>query len=109
MKTAKKQMVAEIVALYCRKKHGAKRGTLCPDCAALLAFARERAERCPHKETRRFCSNCPTPCYGSRREDMRRIMRYAATRLVFSRPGMVLSHAVQTIKQRRKRKSEKTN
>jgi hypothetical protein len=108
-RTDKKQMVAAIVALYCRKKHGSKRGELCPDCAALQAFSLERAERCPHREARQFCSGCPTPCYGSKREDMRRIMRYAAPRLIFSRPGMVLRHAVQTIIQRRKKRYEKAD
>ena len=31
-----KRMVSEMIALYCRKKHGTK-GELCPECAELEA------------------------------------------------------------------------
>ena len=34
-----KEMVAEMIALYCRDRHGS-RGTLCPQCAELAAYAR---------------------------------------------------------------------
>ena len=33
-----KQLVSQMIALYCRKKHGGK--GLCPDCAALNTYAR---------------------------------------------------------------------
>ena len=32
-----KEMVAEMIALYCRGRHGS-RGTLCPQCAELAAY-----------------------------------------------------------------------
>ena len=33
-----KRMVQEMVALYCRKKHGGQK-RLCPECAALAEYA----------------------------------------------------------------------
>ena len=41
-----KRMVSEMIALYCRKKHGRRDG-LCPDCAALCRYAMQRRARCP--------------------------------------------------------------
>jgi len=37
-----KRMVSQMIALYCRKKHRT-RGGLCPQCAALDAYAKMRA------------------------------------------------------------------
>ena len=36
-----KETVSLMIAIYCRKKHGGK--TLCPDCTALDAYARQRS------------------------------------------------------------------
>ena len=52
-----KRIVSEMIALYCRKKHGTKDG-LCPDCAALSDYAKIRSDKCPFMETKTFCSNC---------------------------------------------------
>ena len=41
-----KAMVSQMIALYCKKQHHTKQG-LCPDCAALDAYARQRSDRCP--------------------------------------------------------------
>ena len=39
-----KRMVQEMVALYCRKKHGGQK-RLCPECAALAEYAGQRSDR----------------------------------------------------------------
>ena len=57
-----KRMVSEMIALYCRKRHGTKAG-LCPECAELEAYARMRSDKCPFMETKTFCSNCKVHCY----------------------------------------------
>ena len=36
-----KSMVSDMIALYCKKQRGIKRG-LCPACAALTNYARQR-------------------------------------------------------------------
>ena len=68
METARKrereqEVVSCMIELYCRRKHGTK-GQLCPDCAALRAYARARSERCPFMEHKTFCSQCPVHCYN---------------------------------------------
>ena len=35
---------------YCLGVHGTRGGALCPACNALLEYARQRRERCPHGE-----------------------------------------------------------
>lgn len=57
-----KEVVSEMIALYCRKQHGRKNG-LCPECEALAAYARQRSDKCPFMETKTFCSNCKVHCY----------------------------------------------
>ena len=47
-----KETVSLMIRLYCRKKHGGK--TLCPECAALDAYARQRSDKCPFMETKTF-------------------------------------------------------
>ena len=50
-----KQMVSQMIALYCRRNHHTK-GDLCPACAVLNDYARQRSDRCPFMETKIFCS-----------------------------------------------------
>ena len=57
-----KRMVSQMIALYCRKKHHT-RGDLCPQCAALDAYAKMREDKFPFMETKTFCSNCRIHCY----------------------------------------------
>lgn len=38
-----KAVVSEMIALYCRRQHG-KKNALCPECAALAAYARQRRQ-----------------------------------------------------------------
>ena len=71
-----KRMVQEMVALYCRKKHGGQK-RLCPECAALAEYAGQRSDRCPFMETKTFCSNCSVHCYRpDMREKIRAVMRW---------------------------------
>ena len=54
LQSLNKEKVLETVTLmvrrYCRGVHGTRSGALCPACAALLEYARERRDRCPHGE-----------------------------------------------------------
>ena len=52
-----KRMVSEMIALYGRKKHHTK-GGLCPDCAALQAYARLISDKRPLMDTKTICFNC---------------------------------------------------
>ena len=44
------ETVTLMVRRYCRGVHGTRGGVPCPACEALLEYARERRDRCPHGE-----------------------------------------------------------
>ena len=44
------ETVTLMVRRYCRGVHGTRGETLCPACAALLEYARQRRDSCPHGE-----------------------------------------------------------
>lgn len=100
-----KELVSQMIALYCRKKHGRK--SLCPDCAALDSYARQRSDKCPFMETKTFCSNCRVHCYKPEmRERIRAVMRFSGPRMIFHHPVIALRHVIET--RREKRRLEKT-
>ena len=97
-----KRMVSEMIALYCRKKHGTKAG-LCPECAELEAYARMRSDKCPFMETKTFCSNCKVHCYKPvMREKIRNVMRFSGPRMLFSHPMMAVSHVIESKREKKR-------
>ncbi len=97
-----KALVSEMIALYCKKRHGTK-GGLCPECAALAAYARERSEKCPFMETKTFCSNCRVHCYRPEmREKIRAVMRFSGPRMMLCHPVPALRHIVEEQKEKRR-------
>lgn len=96
-----KVMVSQMIRLYCKKKHHTKQG-LCPECAALDAYARQRSEKCPFMETKTFCSNCKVHCYkADMRQKIREVMRYCGPRMIFCHPLAAIRHVLETKKERR--------
>lgn len=86
-----KKTVELMIRVYCRKKD--KRRQLCPECEALLLYARERLERCPFGENKTSCQHCTIHCYKPEmRERMRRIMRFAGPRMLLYHPLAALKH-----------------
>lgn len=101
-----KETVSLMIALYCRHHHGGKE--LCPDCAALDAYARQRSEKCPFMETKTFCSNCRVHCYkADMREKIRAVMRWSGPRMIFHHPVMALRHLIETKREKRRLENEK--
>lgn len=97
-----KRIVSQMIALYCKKKHGAS-GTLCPDCAALDAYAKQRSDKCPFMETKTFCSNCKVHCYKPEmREKIRDVMRFSGPRMMFHHPVTAVRHVIETKKEKKK-------
>ena len=97
-----KALVSKMIALYCKKRHGTK-GGLCPECAALAAYARERSEKCPFMETKTFCSNCRVHCYRPEmREKIRAVMRFSGPRMMLCHPVPALRHVVEEQKEKRR-------
>ena len=90
-----KAVVSEMIALYCRKQHGRK-NVLCPECAALAAYARQRSDKCPFMETKTFCSNCKVRCYKPEmREEIRTVMRFSGPRMMFHHLVMAVRHVLE--------------
>jgi len=95
-----KKTVSLMIALYCRKKHGGR--TLCSDCAALDAYARQRSDACPFMETKTFCSDCRIHCYKSdMREKIREVMRFSGPRMIFYHPVMAVRHVILSKKEKK--------
>ena len=96
-----KETVSLMIRLYCRKKHGSKH--LCPDCAALDAYARQRSDKCPFMETKTFCSNCRVHCYKKdMREKIREVMRFSGKRMIFHHPVMAIRHVIESKKEKKR-------
>lgn len=96
-----KETVSLMIAIYCRKKHGGK--TLCPDCAALERYARQRSDKCPFMETKTFCSNCKVHCYRKdMREKIRQVMGFSGPRMIFHHPVMAIRHVIETKKEKKR-------
>lgn len=96
-----KKLVSQMIALYCRKKHGGN--ALCPDCAALDAYAGLRSDCCPFMETKTFCSNCRVHCYRpDMREKIREVMRFAGPRMIFHHPVTAIRHVIESKKEKRR-------
>ena len=96
-----KQMVSQMIALYCRKKHGGRK-QLCPECAELDAYAQLRSEKCPFMETKTFCSNCKVHCYKPEmRERIREVMRFSGPRMLFHHPVAAIRHVIESKKEKK--------
>lgn len=97
-----KAMVSEMITLYCKRRHGGKNG-LCPACAELVSYARERSDKCPFMETKTFCSNCRVHCYRPEmRERIRAVMRFSGPRMIFRHPVAAVRHVLETKKEKRR-------
>ena len=101
-----KQMVSQMIALYCRRSHHTKAG-LCPECQELSQYARSRSERCPFMETKTFCSNCRVHCYRpDMREKIRGVMRFSGPRMIFYHPVMAIRHVVESKREKKRLEKE---
>ena len=100
-----KETVSQMIAIYCKKKHGTKNG-LCSECAELEAYARFRSDKCPFMETKTFCSNCKVHCYKpDMREKIKEVMRFSGPRMLLVNPVMAIRHVIES--KREKRRLEK--
>ncbi len=96
-----KQLVSQMIALYCRKKHHSKRG-LCPACAQLNTYANLRSDKCPFMETKTFCSNCKIHCYRpDMQQRIREVMRFSGPRMIFHHPIIAIHHGIEKMKEKR--------
>lgn len=90
--------IAVMIAMYCRDQHGeAERDAagLCPECAALRAYAGRRLAVCRYGADKPTCLKCPTHCYRPEmRERVRVVMRHSGPRMLTTHPVLAVWHLV---------------
>ena len=81
-----------MVEIYCvDHQHAGK--TICATCAAFLAYATRRLEKCPYGVSKPTCVRCPIHCYKrAQRDQARAVMRYAGPRMLLRHPWLTLRH-----------------
>ncbi|WHY77288.1 nitrous oxide-stimulated promoter family protein [Neobacillus sp. WH10] len=85
-----KEIVNEMIGLYCRKKH--HRDVLCKECQDLKDYAFLRLSLCRFGEEKSACSNCKVHCYKpTYRQKMKAVMRRTG-------PWMLLYHPIYSVK-----------
>jgi hypothetical protein len=86
------QTMNAMVRIYCRDHHRPAQG-VCAECAAFLAYAMARLERCRFGAEKPTCARCPVHCYQrERREQVRVMMRHAGPRMLWEHPVLSLRH-----------------
>lgn len=89
-----KRTVNSMIGLYCRKHHHQENG-LCPECIALMNYSSTRLDKCKFGKEKPVCARCPVHCYSqANREDIRRVMRYAGPRMIYSYPYLAVMHVI---------------
>ncbi len=69
--------------------------TLCTECQSLHDYAMTRLDRCPFQEDKTTCAKCSVHCYKpNRREEIRKVMRYAGPRMMWRHPILAIQHVV---------------
>lgn len=90
-----REVVRDMIALYCRNNHGTKQ--LCDKCRELAEYADQRTLKCPFMAEKSFCSQCKVHCYKPEmRERIRFVMRYSGPRMIFHHPIAALRHLYYT-------------
>ena len=103
-----KRLIPGMIKRYCKAAH--RQNELCEECQELTKYALYRLEKCPFKENKQFCSFCKIHCYKPEmRTKMRSVMKYSGPRMIFSHPVFAISHAVQMLYSKNKRKRSCTN
>ncbi|MGO5052347.1 nitrous oxide-stimulated promoter family protein [Lachnospiraceae bacterium LCP25S3_G4] len=93
-----KNIVSEMIKIYCNGNHGTKGDLLCISCNALEQYARNRVACCPNAETKTFCSTCKVHCYSQEmRKKIKDVMRYSGPRVIYKHPIMVIRHVLDTM------------
>jgi hypothetical protein len=86
--------LAAMIRIYCHDVHAEDEG-LCDGCAALLAYATRRLDRCVFGDDKPTCAKCTVHCYSAAlREQVRVVMRYAGPRMLWRHPVLALRHTI---------------
>lgn len=98
-----REVVTQMIGVYCHGNHGTARGELCEECAALSEYASARIEHCRLMATKTFCSQCKVHCYApAQRQAIKDVMRYAGPRMLLHHPLMTIHHGLDTLAAKRR-------
>ncbi|MBN1560538.1 nitrous oxide-stimulated promoter family protein [candidate division KSB1 bacterium] len=87
-----RKTVQIMIQIYCQFHHHTAKG-LCEECRQLAEYAEKRLVKCPYGHDKPTCARCPTHCYKpARREEIRRVMRFAGPRMILRHPCLALGH-----------------
>ncbi|MFX0059842.1 MAG: nitrous oxide-stimulated promoter family protein [Candidatus Hodarchaeota archaeon] len=87
-----RKTIETMIKMFCKKFHNHDSG-ICQECAELFKYAEERLKYCRFGEAKPTCEKCPIHCYKPEmREKVRKIMRYAGPRMIYTHPIMGFRH-----------------
>ncbi|MFX1277941.1 MAG: nitrous oxide-stimulated promoter family protein [Promethearchaeota archaeon] len=93
-----RKTILTMIHMFCRKFHGSK-NNLCENCLELYEYANQRLNNCHYGENKPTCEKCPIHCYRSEmREKVRKVMRYAGPRMIYSHPVKGFRHLIKKLK-----------
>ncbi|OJF77452.1 MAG: hypothetical protein BKP49_00200 [Treponema sp. CETP13] len=100
-----KKIVGLMISIYCKKNHKQsknasekKNNDLCPECLSLKEYVDNRIDKCPRKDVKTFCSQCPIHCYSEeRRLEIKKVMRFSGPIMLFYHPVLTIRHAYHTL------------
>ncbi len=89
--------VAQMIRIYCRHKEGNRE--LCPECLALLEYARLRLSKCPFGDYKTSCRKCTVHCYRPDMKDLiKAVMRYSGPRMILYHPIAAIRHLISELR-----------
>jgi len=105
MRTQRRRLARErltmtkMVGIYCAAHHAGPADALCAVCKDFLDYAGVRLKKCPYGDDKPTCANCPVHCYKpARRDQARKIMRYAGPRMLLRHPLLAITHQLDGLR-----------
>ena len=76
------------------------------NCCPAVGGNEKICEKCPHMETKTFCSCCKTHCYKpDMKQKIKEVMRYSGPRMLFHHPVLAVKHVIEEKKAKAKDKA----
>lgn len=93
-----KKTIEIMIQMYCKNFHNPE-NRFCLSCLDLFKYAEKRLKYCQFGENKPTCKKCPIHCYKpDMREEVRKVMRYAGPRMLYSHPIMGFRHLLNKFK-----------
>ena len=82
-----------MIKMYCHHHH--VKNDICEQCNQLIDYSIDKTLNCKFGADKPACSSCPVHCYKpSRREEIRKVMRYSGPRIIFIHPYLAITHMI---------------